>query len=383
MLLLVYLVALAVPFVGTSLLVPVVARFCLDRGLLDQPGGRKQHRAPVPRLGGLAFFVSFSASVTIGFALAPHLSPLPAFQALFSDMAAALSEAHLVAKPLFGLLAGALIIFLVGLVDDLLGDRFPVGLKFLGQCVAAGTAVACGIQVEFTGSGVLNVVVSFLWILGISNAFNLLDNMDGLSAGVAVCSGFIFFLNAFALGEIFLCLILAAFMGALLGFLRFNSNPARIFMGDAGALFIGFVLSSLTILEHYVSPASSSLFPVLMPALVLAVPLIDTLSVIVIRLREGRPIYRGDRCHLSHRLVASGLSEAQSVKCLFLFTLAVGMGALHLADASIARSLWTVTYTTVAAGLVLSGLRVSSQWTGGRVRQDIATRRSSNPVEGL
>ena len=229
MLLLVYLVALAVPFVGTSLLVPVVARFCLDRGLLDQPGGRKQHRAPVPRLGGLAFFVSFSASVTIGFALAPHLSPLPAFQALFSHMAAALSEAHLVAKPLFGLLAGALIIFLVGLVDDLLGDRFPVGLKFLGQCVAAGTAVACGIQVEFTGSGVLNVVVSFLWILGISNAFNLLDNMDGLSAGVAVCSGFIFFLNAFALGEIFLCLILAAFMGALLGFLRFNSNPARIF----------------------------------------------------------------------------------------------------------------------------------------------------------
>lgn len=383
MLPLVSLMVAAVPFVGTSLLVPMVVRLCLERDLLDHPSGRKQHRAPVPRLGGVAFFVSFSATVAVGFAASRHWATVPAVQAVFSDIAVALSEAHLVAKPLFGLLAGALVIFVVGLVDDLLGERFPVGLKFLGQCLAAAIAVACGIQVEFTGFGFLNVIVSFLWILGISNAFNLLDNMDGLSAGVAVCSAFIFFLNAFALGEIFLCLILAAFMGALLGFLRFNSSPARVFMGDGGALFIGFVLSSLTILEHYVSPASSSLFPVLMPPLVLAVPLIDTLSVIVIRVKEGRPIYRGDRCHLSHRLVASGLTPAQAVKCLFLFTLAVGMGALHLADASIAHSIWTVSYTTVAAGLVLSGLRVSSQWNEGRARREVTTRRSSNPVEGL
>jgi UDP-GlcNAc:undecaprenyl-phosphate GlcNAc-1-phosphate transferase len=380
---LVSLMVAAVPFVGTSLLVPVVMRYCLTKDLLDHPSGRKQHRVPVPRLGGVAFFVSFSASVGVGFLVAPYLSPVPGVRAVFADIAIALSEAHLVATPLFGLLAGALVIFLVGLIDDLLGERFPVGLKFLGQCLAAALAVGCGIQVEFAGSGFLNLAVSFLWILGISNAFNLLDNMDGLSAGVAVCSAFIFFLNAFALGEIFLCLILAAFMGALLGFLRFNSHPARLFMGDAGALFIGFVLSSLTILEHYVSPASSSLFPVLMPPLVLAVPLIDTLSVIVIRVREGRPIYRGDRCHLSHRLVASGFTEAQAVKCLFLFTLAVGMGALHLANASIAHSVWTVAYTTIAAGLVLSGLRMSSQWNEGGIRRDVSTHRSSNPVEGL
>jgi UDP-GlcNAc:undecaprenyl-phosphate GlcNAc-1-phosphate transferase len=152
-------------------------------------------------------------------------------------------------------------------------------------------------------------------------------------------------------------------------------------MGDCGALFIGYTLSSLTILEHYVSPASSTLFPVLMPVLVLAVPLIDTLSVIVIRLRDGRPIYRGDRCHLSHRLVASGLAEPQAVKFLFLMTLALGMGALNLAHASMVRSLWTATYSFVAAVLVLGGIRMT-QWNGGRTRE-ATVRRSTKTAEGL
>jgi UDP-GlcNAc:undecaprenyl-phosphate GlcNAc-1-phosphate transferase len=154
-------------------------------------------------------------------------------------------------------------------------------------------------------------------------------------------------------------------------------------MGDCGALFIGFTLSSLTILEGYVSPASSTLFPILMPVLVLAVPLIDTLSVIVIRLREGRPIYRGDRCHLSHRIVASGLSEPQAVKFLFLMTLALGMGALNLAHASVVRSLWTAAYSTIAAVLVLSGMRVGNSWNGGRAGSDAPARRSTTTAEGL
>jgi UDP-GlcNAc:undecaprenyl-phosphate GlcNAc-1-phosphate transferase len=311
------------------------------------------------------------------------VATLPEIRAVFPSIAAALVEAHRVQTQLFGLLAGALIIFVVGLMDDLAGERLPVGFKFAGQCLAAAIAVGCGIQVEFTGVSSFNAVISFLWIVGISNAFNLLDNMDGLSAGVAVSSAFIFFLNALALGEIFLCLILAAFIGALVGFLRFNLHPAKVFMGDCGALFIGFTLSSLTILEGYVSPASSTLFPILMPVLVLAVPLIDTLSVIVIRLREGRPIYRGDRCHLSHRIVASGLSEPQAVKFLFLMTLALGMGALNLAHASVVRSLWTAAYSTIAAVLVLSGMRVGNSWNGGRAGSDAPARRSTTTAEGL
>jgi UDP-GlcNAc:undecaprenyl-phosphate GlcNAc-1-phosphate transferase len=154
-------------------------------------------------------------------------------------------------------------------------------------------------------------------------------------------------------------------------------------MGDCGALIIGFMLSSLTILEAYVSPASSSLFPVLMPVLVLAVPLIDTLSVIVIRISEGRPIYRGDRCHLSHRLVAAGLPEPQAVKLLVLLTLALGMGALHLADASVARSLWTVTYTTVLAALVVSSISVRARWNNGRANDAVHVRSNTKTAEGL
>jgi UDP-GlcNAc:undecaprenyl-phosphate GlcNAc-1-phosphate transferase len=373
-----YSFVVALPFAGTSLLVPFVERLCFARGWLDHPGGRKQHKAPVPRLGGIAFVASFALTVLLGVALAPTLAGLPEVRRLVPEIANALVEAHRVSPRLLGLLAGAFLIFLVGLVDDLLGEKFPVGLKLLGQSAAAAIAVGAGIQVEFTGSPFLNLAVSFLWILGISNAFNLLDNMDGLAVGVAMSSAFIFFLNALALDEFFLCLILAAFAGALAGFMRHNVHPARIFMGDSGALFIGFILSSLTILEHYVSPASSSFFPVLMPPLVLAVPLIDTFSVIFIRLSEGRPIYRGDRCHLSHRLVAAGIPEPQAVKFLLLLTLALGMGALQLANASVARSLWTIVYTSAVAALVLGGIGVR-----GPVSRGLPARKSEHPAEGI
>lgn len=382
---LLYVFVLLIPLVGTSLLLPPVIRFCTRRGWLDYPGGRKQHDAPVPRLGGIAFVLSFTVTVVVGFALAPHFASIGWVNTLFPSIAAALSEAHGVSSQLWGLMAGALIIFAFGLTDDLLGERFHVGLKFLGQCTAATVAVASGIQVEFTGINELNVVLSFLWIVGISNSFNLLDNMDGLSAGVAVSSAAILFLNAFALEEIFLCLILAAFVGALAGFLRLNLYPARVFMGDCGALFIGFVLSSLTILEHYVSPASSSLFPVLLPPMVLAVPLLDTLSVIAIRISERRPIYRGDRCHLSHRLVAAGLAEPQAVKILFLLTLALGIGALNLADASVERSLWSLTYTVAVAVLVVRGIGTgrSDSEIPRAVAAKVAASRSTKAAEGL
>ncbi len=373
-----YVLVVAVPFAGTSLLLPLVKRFCFARGWLDYPGGRKQHRNPIPRLGGMAFLASFAATVLLGVLLAPALSAIPQVRALAPGIANALAEAYRVRPQLLGLLAGALVIFLVGLVDDVLGERFPVGLKLCGQSAAVIVAVSAGIHVDFTGVPALNAAVSFLWILGISNAFNLLDNMDGLAAGVAICSAFVFFLNALALDEIFLCLILAAFMGALAGFLRQNLHPARIFMGDSGALFIGFMLSSLTVLERYVSPASSSLFPVLMPPLVLAVPLIDTLSVVVIRLSEGRPIYLGDRCHLSHRLVSAGMREPQAVNFLLLLTLALGMGALQLANASAAKSLWIIAYTTTLAALALVGIGVH-----GPVNRGLPDAKSRKPAEGL
>jgi UDP-GlcNAc:undecaprenyl-phosphate GlcNAc-1-phosphate transferase len=326
--------------------------------------------------------VSFTGTVLFGFALAPSLASVAWLQDLFPHVTAALAEAWKVKEPLFGLLAGGTIIFAVGLLDDLLGERFPTHFKFAGQCLAAALAVACGIRVEFLGNEILNISVSFLWIVGISNSFNLLDNMDGLAAGVAAMSAVIFLINAAELGEIFICLILTAFIGTLVGFLRFNFHPARLFMGDCGALFIGFVLSSLTILEHYVSSASSSLFPVLMPPLVLAVPLLDTMSVIVIRLREGRPVYVGDRCHLSHRLVRCGLTAPQAVIFLFLVTFGLGLGALHLANASWSRSLWILLDSAMLATLVLWGIKFGGGLQPGEVRAE-AIQKSKNAAEGI
>jgi UDP-GlcNAc:undecaprenyl-phosphate GlcNAc-1-phosphate transferase len=245
-----------------------------------------------------------------------------------------LQEAPKVRLELIGLLAGAALAFLVGLLDDILGARFHVGAKAAGQVLAAAILVTAGIRTSFLPWEWLNVVVTVLWVVGITNAFNLLDNMDGLSAGVALVASGVLFANAWAHGEFFIGLILAAFMGSLLGFLFFNWAPASVFLGDCGSLFIGFVMASITLLERYVTKASSTYFPVLLPAFVLAVPLIDTLTVIVIRVRQKRPIWHGDNSHLSHRLVSLGLPTPTAVLVIYLITFALGLGAVALADAS-------------------------------------------------
>ena len=296
----IYLGATAIPLGVTLALTLWIRSYATTHRLFDWPGGRKVHDAPKPRLGGIAIYVGFTSTVLTGFALAPWLATIPAIKTALPQTMAALAGVWAVKSPLIGLLLGGTIMFLVGLMDDLLGERFPTHWKFAGQTLAAIVAVACGVRVDFAGNDVTNFVLSVLWIVGISNAFNLLDNMDGLTAGVAAVSSAVFLINAAELGEIFICFILAALIGSLVGFLRFNFPPASLFMGDSGALFIGFTLSSLTILERYVTTASSSLFPILMPLLVLAVPLLDTISVIYIRILERRPIYIGDRCHLSH-----------------------------------------------------------------------------------
>lgn len=379
----IYLLAFTVPLGVTLAVAYPIRRFCTERGLLDWPGGRKQHTQAVPRLGGVAIFVGFATVVLTGFVLAPWLASIPTVRSTSPEIMEALAEAWSVKGPLFGLLLGGTIIFAVGLADDLLGESFPTALKFGGQSLAAGIAVACGVQVEFGGHPFVNQLLSFLWIVGISNAFNLLDNMDGLSAGVAAVSAGIFLTNAAELGEIFICLILAALLGSLVAFLRFNFHPATLFMGDSGALFIGFTLSSLTILEHYVSSATSSLFPVLMPPLVLAVPLLDTASVIVIRLREGRPVYVGDRCHLSHRLVRCGLSDAHAVLLLLLVTFGLGLGALHLADASASRTFWIVLDTTLMAALVLWGIHLGNKIHAESRHEEAHSRSSGKAAEGV
>jgi UDP-GlcNAc:undecaprenyl-phosphate GlcNAc-1-phosphate transferase len=322
----------------SSALVPASRVLARHFGVIDTPGHRKVHAEPMPRMGGVAVFFSFTVVVLAGTLVAPSLLRLGWVQSIFGSSLALLQEAYRVERELLGLLAGATLVFAVGLADDVLGKRFPVGVKFAGQLVAALILVAAGVRISFLPHDALNVAVTLLWLVGMTNAFNLLDNMDGLAAGVAFVACGVFLINAWALGEFFISLMLVAFMGSLLGFLLYNFHPATVFLGDCGSLFVGFVMGSLTLLERYISHASSTLFPILMPVLVLALPLLDTATVMYIRVKERRPIYVGDSRHLSHRLVSLGFSPRAAVLFLYLVTFALGLGAASLSDATMIQT---------------------------------------------
>jgi UDP-GlcNAc:undecaprenyl-phosphate/decaprenyl-phosphate GlcNAc-1-phosphate transferase len=326
--------------------------FALRFGIIDNPGHRKLHSTPTARAGGIAVFLSFILVVAVGYLLTPHLPALP-IGSILPTSSLVLRDAYKVANKLLALVVGSSIVFAVGLSDDIAGGRFPVWAKFGGQVLGAVILIAAGVTTTFLPYAWMNVAVTLLWLVGITNAFNLLDNMDGLAAGVAFVAALVLLINAWSLDEIFISLILVAFMGALLGFLVFNVHPARIFLGDCGSLFIGYVMGSLTLLERYVTHASGLLFPVLMPVLVLAVPLIDTATVVYIRLRERRPIYIGDNRHLSHRLVRIGFSRRRAVSILYILTFCLGLGAAALTDATRFQSVLVLMQTLGFVAVVL------------------------------
>ncbi len=344
---------LAVAFALSALLVPAAGWVARRFGILDAPGERKVHQVTTPRSGGIAVWATFTLVVLAGYFGVPLLSRLDWVQTHLAAPVAMLQEAYRVQGKLVALLAGATIVFAVGLLDDVMGQRFKVGWKLGGQVLAAVVLVAGGIRTDILHYDALNAALTVLWVVGITNAFNLLDNMDGLSAGVAFVASLVLLLNAWLLGEFFISLVLVALMGSLLGFLVFNFHPASIFLGDCGSLFIGFTLASLTLLQRYVSHASGTLFPVLMPVLVLALPILDTATVVFIRVREGRPIYVGDSRHLSHRLVSLGMRPPLAVLTIYLISLGVGLGAVGLAHADLVHALLILVQALAVVAVVL------------------------------
>jgi UDP-GlcNAc:undecaprenyl-phosphate GlcNAc-1-phosphate transferase len=322
-------------------------------GIIDNPGARKVHASPTPRAGGIAVFLSFLFVVAVGYRLTTHLSDLPWIASVLPTSSLVLRDAFRVSSKLLAFTLGSTLAFAVGLADDLAGGRFPVWVKIGGQVLGAVILIAAGVTTTFLPYAWMNLVVTLLWLVGMTNAFNLLDNMDGLAAGVAFVASLVLLINAWSLDEVFISLILVAFMGSLLGFLVFNVHPARIFLGDCGSLFIGYAMGSLTLLERYVTHASGLLFPVLMPVLVLAVPLVDTATVVFIRLRERRPIYIGDNRHLSHRLVSLGFTRPRAVSVLYMLTFCLGLGAAALVDATLFQSVLVLMQTAGFVAVVL------------------------------
>ena len=227
--------------------------------------------------------------------------------------------------------------FFLGLMDDI--SEINPQYKLIGQVVVASVLVIFGFQFHWFESKTANTLISVFWIVGITNAFNLLDNMDGLSAGIACISGFFLFLWLMILpGTHILAapvqLILIAYIGSLLGFLFYNFNPASIFMGDAGSLFIGFMLACLTLIEQpsdvQAVPLFSQLSVIAIPCLILFIPILDTAFVSIMRKLFSRSIFQGGRDHSSHRMVAIGFSERKAVIVLYIFAVISGLLALGI-----------------------------------------------------
>jgi UDP-GlcNAc:undecaprenyl-phosphate/decaprenyl-phosphate GlcNAc-1-phosphate transferase len=344
---------LAISFALSAALVPAAAAIARRYGIIDSPGPRKIHAAPTPRIGGLAVWAAFTAVVLTGYFGVPLFAKLDFAQRTMGAELALLGEAYRVQDKLLAVILGGAVVFVVGLLDDLLGPRFGPGWKLVGIALAALALVMAEVHTDFLSLEPLNVLVSLVWVIGITNAFNLLDNMDGLSAGVAVIASFILLLNAWLLGEFFVSLVLTAFIGSLLGFLLFNWHPASVFLGDCGSLFIGFTLAALTLLERFVTHAPSTYFPVLMPVIVLALPILDTTTVVLIRLHEHRPIYVGDSRHLSHRLVSLGMSRPLAVATIYLITLGLGLGAVVLPHATPLQSAIVLAQTCAFVAVVV------------------------------
>ncbi len=307
-------------------------------GFLDIPNlERKEGRATIPYGGGAAMVLAMTAGVGLLFWLcAAKRGVTPEWMDIaFPDLA--LPEKAALRRMIF-IAGGGLLVFMVGMVDDARGLR-PI-IKLCFQVVAALLLVAGGVRITaFIDNATASAVLTVLWIVGITNSFNLLDNMDGLTAGIAAIAAFIFAMVQVWVGEPFLAVSLALLAGVAAGFLVHNFHPARLYMGDAGSYFLGFVLSALsveaTFYRHSEScPAPPAMLAVGVPLLILAVPMFDTASVLWIRLREGRPLWVGDRSHLSHRLVGIGLSMRQAVLTIYLLTGACGIGALLLKNLS-------------------------------------------------
>jgi len=315
--------------VAALVLTPAAAAVALRLGVIDEPGGHKGHAKATPLLGGVAI----AAAIAVAAAIAG------------------------VAARFAVILGAAAGVFLVGLLDDCRGT--PVWLRLLVQTCAALAVVWSGTRATFlVGHAWITVPVTVLWIVGITNAFNLLDNMDGLSAGVAGIAAAMFLLVCHETGQAAEAAALSAVAGAAAGFLPYNFKPARVFMGDAGALTLGFVIACLSVSMTFYKYEGTAL-PLAAPLLVLAIPLFDTASVLWIRIRRGTPLTRGDRNHFSHRLVALGMGERTAVVTIYMAATAIGLGAVLLKD----LSWWGGGLLLVQAALVL-GIVVLMETTG-------------------
>jgi UDP-GlcNAc:undecaprenyl-phosphate GlcNAc-1-phosphate transferase len=314
-----FLAAFTGAFLTTLVALPLWRKWCLGTNLVDDPGHRKIHSAPVPLAGGFAVLTGI-------------LLPLAVGAALFKLGLIKVSDAGLIIHGIdrraieLGVLAlGAVAITLLGWLDD--KHELKALPKFTGQfLIALAVAAACKRITLFVPSEIFSYAITILWLLTVINAFNFMDNMNGLCAGVGAIGAFIFALIAATNGEYLVALTGFLMCGALAGFLPWNFPHGRAFLGDAGSHLVGYLLAVMAILPHFYTKQNPRPLAVLAPLLVLAVPLLDLAQVSLFRTLNKKPFWIGDTNHLSHRLTRVGMSRSRAV--LVLWLMAVLFGAL-------------------------------------------------------
>lgn len=332
-------------------LTPIVRRLALRMHYVDIPFGHKSHRDPMPYGGGVAIFLAGWLPVTL-VALAAHVvSQEWVIEQFGAEIGAYFGGLHDQARSALIILLGGLVLFVLGLIDDMkpLG---PLPKLVTILAVAIGVPALTGVRAAEALGPILAITFTACWFVVIINAFNFLDNMDGLSAGVAAICLLMFALCGRLADQVLVPALALAMFGAVAGFLVYNFPPAKLYMGDAGSLLVGYFVAVIsTMTTYFESGQGQAAYALAMPIIVLAVPLYDCTTVISIRIREGRNPMQGDQRHFSHRLVDHGLSRRFAVVTIYICTAATGLAATLLPGANL-----RVTLTVVAIVLLVLGI---------------------------
>ena len=339
-------------FIGSLVLTRAARRFATRVGFVDRPQAHKPHAAPIPYGGGSAILAATLAPLALLLIAISTLTPEWIEHALGESLAAYAGGAQARSAHLLVILGGGVALHLLGLLDDLRPQgprRKLLAMTLIGALVSwlADVRIA---QFDFMPAGA-SIALSVAWIVVITNAFNFLDNMDGLSAGIAlICCAALAACGVLA-GQVLVPALALLLAGALCGFLIFNFPPASIYMGDSGSLLIGYLLAVISVrTSYYDSGAGLPPFALAMPLVVLALPLYDFVTVISIRLSEGRNPMRGDQRHFSHRLREHGLSKRGVVLTIYLATGVAGLAATLMPGASLRE---TMTILAIVVGTLL------------------------------
>ncbi len=343
----------------SAIATPLVKRFAERIGAVDVPkDNRRMHSTPIPRAGGLAIFIGFLA-------------------------------AYLVFGSIDGqtrmILLGALIIVALGVVDDVV--ELPAKIKFAGQIIAALIPVLAGVRISFLSMpfveggvislGVIAIPFTVVWIVGITNAVNFIDGLDGLACGVSTIASITMFTIAVLLSEGNIAIAMAALVGGCFGFLPYNLNPAKIFMGDTGAMFLGYILATLSVQGLFKFYAVVS-FAV--PFLLLALPIIDTLFAILRRVFTGKSPLQADRGHIHHRLIDMGLGQKQSVAILYIVSGIMGLLAIVLTASGDMR--YIILGLAVIISFLIAVNVIRNEYAGKeQLRKSMEARRSQLPED--